>query len=159
MWTCYSPPISPVFIVPLSLPLMLATLPLIRLDARDRDFQAVLIVAVCVCASAGLSGFYRDSVFYTENLKRAGQFLTSLPFFFVYREAHRRQPLQLKPILALFITYFTLWVVYFIMRPLDALLALGAIYHAPLNYQEELAAFLRFPFAFSDPNTAAYFFL
>jgi hypothetical protein len=146
-------------VMPLSLPVLLIwTLVRVNLEL-DEDTKLFLLLGGGVIASVIVGTMFRDVPTVTLNVKRAFQLLSTFVYFFYFRWLASRTVLRLSPILTAFVIYHTLWLIFFLLMPTVALGYLLAIYGSVEQFASTYALSLRFPYAFSDPNTAAYFFL
>lgn len=146
-------------VMPYSLPVVTAALLIGKPIKRDKYFVLFVVLAVCVFSSAALSVLFRADVTYVENAKRAFQLLTSFTYFFYFRWLGEQGALKLRPILWIFVAYFIGWIVLWTTNPQGTANMLASVYPAGSFMTEEVVLFFRFPYAFSDPNAAAYFFL
>jgi hypothetical protein len=150
-------PYFPWFVAPMSLAIVIPWA-LCRLEIRpDRDLKRFFFIAVLVSLSAGLSIVYRDLPLVVENIKRAGQFLTTFAYYFFFRRVARDQRFRFECVLLLFLVFYSAWAIYFMVTPTAASARLQSVYPSVAFVPEsdfDLSA--RFTYMFADPNTAGY---
>jgi hypothetical protein len=149
-------PHFPLFVVPYSLALVIPWAVYRGRVTRDRDLRLFFALVLCVTLSALLSGFYRDSGIVVDNIKRAGQLLTSFAYYFVMRGLAREKRFNVTPVLMLFLLYHTAWVLSYWISPQPTISGLARLY--PLSSTAAEGSLLggRFTYMFSDANTDGY---
>ena len=123
----------------------------------DRDLKLFLIVAVCVAVSAAFSALYRPPEIVVENVKRAGQLLTTFAYYFFFRWVARDRRFNPKPILLSFVVFHTLWSLWFLASPLAATEPVLRVYPLAGLTAENNMMYSRFAYLFMDANTNGYF--
>jgi len=147
-------PYFPFLVMPLSLPFIVLWA-VCRFEIHmDRELRLFTIIAVCIVASTGLSFLFRDPSTATENLKRAGQLLTSFAYYFFFRQLAKNIRFNPTPALMAYIIYYGAWVAYFFVAPYRATILQQRVYTAIAWIGEKNVIFYRFSYMFADPNTA-----
>jgi len=148
-------------ILPFSLPLLF--LAVLVLDTRIRTDSYVLLFGVLVAGavlSVGVSYFANySSEYLTENTKRLFQVLSTFVYFFYFRWVASRVPVDVRPVLRVFLAWFWILSIAFVLRPGATGDFIRVVYGRLVISEETLAEHLRFSYLFTDPNTAAYFLL
>lgn len=152
-------PYFPLVIMPYSLPLVTGVLLCTARLRWTREIGWWLVLAVCVFASAALSALYRDQVTFLENTKRSFQLMSTFVYYFYFRWLAARSRLRLSGILGAFLAVFCAWLVFWTLDPARTAGWLAVLYPTSAFSSEADVFFRRFPYAFTDPNTAAYFLL
>lgn len=149
-------PYFPYLVMPLSLPFIVLWA-VCRLEIHmDRELRLFTIFAVCVLASTGLSFLFRDPITMSENVKRAGQLLTSFAYYFFFRHLAKDKRFNPSPPLMAYIIYYGAWVAYFFVAPYPATILQQRVYTAVAWIGEQNLIFYRFSYMFADPNTSGY---
>jgi hypothetical protein len=148
-------------ILPLSLPLLL--LALLVLDTRIRNDSYLFLFGVVIASavlSVGAGYFVNDSSEYlAENTKRLFQLFTTFFYFFYFRWVARRVPLDVRPVLRVFLVWLWILSIAFVVRPGLTGDLIRIVYGRLVTAEDTLAEHLRFAYLFTDPNTAGYFLL
>jgi len=148
-------------IIPFSLPVLV--LAMLVLDTRIRNDSYLLLFGIVVAGvvlSLGASYFVSASPEYlTDNAKRAFQVCSTFVYFFYFRWVARHAPLDVRPLLRLFLAWFWILSIAFMLRPGVTGEFLRMVYGRLVSSEKQFAQHLRFSYLFSDPNTAAYFVL
>lgn len=152
-------PQFPFFIMPYSLPLILAVLVWVLGIDRDDEFLAFALLAATVLASAAVSTFFYDVGTVMLNAKRAVQFIVPFAYYFFFRWLAARTSLRVKVLLLTFVIYYLCWAAYFLYSPHTAEVWLLRLYPAIGPAMASHLLFLRFALFFEDSNSAAYFLL
>jgi hypothetical protein len=97
--------------------------------------------------------------YFIDNLKRVIQFTTSFFYFFYFQWLLEKTKIDVKLIVLLFIVWFLSFLIFFYFDPLNFNAFVSNYYGRVAQSQEDLESHFRFSYIFSDPNTAAYFFL
>lgn len=148
-------------ILPCSLPLVILAWAALRGQIRaDAYLVLFVVIALAVLISSGWSIFLPGaSEYLVENVKRALQLLSTFLYFFYFRWVATRVRLRLTPIFVLFVLWFSALAFVFVARPLETTELLRLIYGRLVASEDIVSEHLRFPYLFTDANTAAYFFL
>jgi hypothetical protein len=154
-------PYFQLFIIPLSLPLLILAWPVVRMRIKPDGYAALFVlIALTVLISSAWSIFLPHSATYlAENVKRALQLLSSFVYFFYFRWLVAHVRLNPSPIIVLFVLWFAGLALVFLVKPIETTELLRIVYGRLVSSEEVVAAHFRFPYLFTDPNTAAYFFL
>ena len=152
-------PYFPRLIMPYSLPVVTVALLFGTRFRRDLELTLFTLLATCVVASAALSVMYRIDGAVMENAKRALQLLSAFVYFFYFRWLVRESPLRVTPVLVVFVAYFFGLLILWTSHPMETADWLAVAYPEGDKGTESLLLFFRFPYIFSDANTAAYFYL
>jgi hypothetical protein len=148
-------------IVPYGLPLlMFAAVVLNARVCRDSYLTLFIVIAAAAALSIAGSAFAPQAELYLpENLKRGVQLLTSFGYFFYFRWLARRAEIRPERLVGWFLVWFAVLAVIFFFDPAGTGDMIRRFYGRLVTSEETLAAHLRFSYMFTDPNTAAYFFL
>jgi O-Antigen ligase len=150
-------PYFPWFIAPMSLAIVLPwALTRFEITRVDRDLRLFFIIAICVALSAGLSFAYRDKPVVVENVKRAGQLLTTFAYYFFFRRVARARRFHFKGVLFAYLFYASAWSLYFLIAPDAATWAIQRFYPSIATLTTSNLVYFRFAYIFADPNTAGY---
>ncbi len=149
-------------IMPYSLPVIVFAFFFLRIKLEfDRYLKIFLILCfigiVSVMFSLVLPGNY--PYYFVDNLKRLIQLLTSFLYFFYFKWLIKRTHVNIIPILVLFICWFFSFAIFFYFDPLGFGEIIRNIYGKGVISESDIEVHLRYAYIFSDPNTAAYFFL
>jgi hypothetical protein len=148
-------------ILPLSLPLLL--LSLLVLDTRIRNDSYLFLFGVVIASavlSVGAGYFVNDSSEYlAENTKRLFQLFSTFFYFFYFRWVARRVPMDIRPVLRVFLVWVWILSIAFVVRPGLTGELIRTVYGRLVTAEDTLAEHLRFAYLFTDPNTAGYFLL
>ena len=154
-------PYFQLLIMPFSLPIVLSCLLFAGVKLRNDKYLALLFfLAFGVFVSLGISVFdARLAEYQMENLKRALQLLSTFAYFFYFRWLAREVDLRIQPIAMLFVAWFALLAAAFYLDPAGASETMRLFYGRLVTDEDNITLHLRFPYQFTDPNTAAYFLL
>lgn len=149
-------------IMPYSLPVIVIAFFFLRIKLKfDRYLKIFLILCLIGIASVMFSlvlpGDYPN--YFVDNLKRLIQLLTSFLYFFYFKWVVERTYVNVIPILFLFICWFFSFAIFFYLDPLGFGEIIRNIYGKGVISESDIEVHLRYSYIFSDPNTAAYFFL
>ncbi len=148
-------------IVPFSLPLLLLSMLVLHVKFK-RDVYLTLfhLLSFCVVVSVLVAIFAaRTDEYLPENIKRVFQLLSSFVYFFYFRWLASQVPLNVAPIAVGFIAWFAGFALMFYLDPSGTGEIIRAFYGRLVTSEDILSEHLRFAYLFTDPNTAAYFFL
>jgi hypothetical protein len=154
-------PYFQLLIMPFSLPIVFGWLVFGGVKLRSNKYLALLFfLSLGVAVSLGISIFdARLAEYQMENLKRAVQLLSTFAYFFFFLWLAREVDLRIQGIAAMFLVWFALLATAFYLDPTGASETIRLFYGRLVTSEETLSLHLRFPYQFTDPNTAAYFFL
>lgn len=149
-------------IMPYSLPVIVFAFFFLGIKLEfDRYLKIFLIFCfvgiISVMFSFVLPGDYPN--YFVDNLKRLIQLITSFLYFFYFKWLIKRTQVNIFPILVFFICWFFSFAIYFYFNPLGFGELIRIIYGKVVISESDIEMHLRYAYFFSDPNTAAYFFL
>lgn len=123
----------------------------------DRELGWFFVLSAMVLLSAAMSVFFRSHDLVVENIKRAGQLLTSFSYYFYFRWLARSRKFNPMPLLMMFLCFHAAWTLWFLASPGAASNMASRFYPLAAVSAENNVMFYRFSYLFSDPNTNGFF--
>ena len=148
-------------IIPYSLPAILFCLVYFNISInKDLNYLLLSIIALSVLISLIISFILpdRDS-WHFENIKRAIQLLSSFSYFFYFKWISEREKINIYLISLIFILWFNFLGILFFLDPVFSKELIRTFYGRLVDPEGTIHLSLRFSYIFTDPNTAAYFYL
>ena len=148
-------------IMPISLPLVIASFFVLNVKVvKDKFLVLFLIITATIIISIIISFILPKGIENAiVNIKYAIQLITTFSYFFFFSYVIKHINLNIKPILVLFIIWYTICICMFLYNPGYSAEFLQNIYGKLVNSEDILMTDLRFSYIFQDPNTAMYFYL
>lgn len=157
-------PYLQIIIIPLSL-IPVAWLFSISRDGsiHDTDFRIFVAIVICATLSTAFSPFFlNDENYIINNIKYLVQLISSFFYFFVFKSISKNNETNFNIIIIpiyIFITWYTILLLFYFSDPYTTTDLLKNIYGRTTVEYSDFLNDLRFPYLFSDPNTAIYFYL
>ncbi len=154
-------PYMQILIMPWSLPLLLFlfTVDVFRIK-NDFDFKIYLGLCICILVS-NLVSVYRPNYldFVGNNTKYGLQLMTSFLYFFYFKKTSIQERSNFLGLIYIYYVYILALAIWFVGEPFIAVEFIRDLYGRTTVLVENFSMDLRFPYFFSDPNSAGYFTL
>jgi len=154
-------PYLQVMIMPMSLPFILAVFVLGDIKIKnDWDFKMFFGLALCVLISNIFSILIpKFQPFFFDNIKYALQLIVTFFYFFYFKSLDNIDGKKIISIVNIFFLFILAIACYFMYNPLESMELIKTFYGRTTVSEEDFLFDFRFPYLFSDPNSAAYFTL
>lgn len=152
-------PYFPFFVMPISLPFVVARL-FLGSESADRNATSLFILfSVCVFFSVIAGLIIYNGEHFLGDFKRVGQLLSSFAYYFFFKSALKKRTFDPTNILVFFIFSQLLLIIFFYTN-IEGFSAFRIkMAPATIGTVEDIYEHFRYTYIFSDPNTAAYFSL